>query len=72
MSLELDVHGYTTAMVIRAIQRCIINNPSCRCIEVIHGFNNGSRIKDLLKNKYNIHNRKVEIPYRIHLMRAKQ
>ena len=59
MSIELDVHGYSTDYTIRTIQKIIVDNPKCECIEVIHGFNNGSRIKELLKNKINIHNKRV-------------
>ena len=59
MSIELDVHGYSSDLTIRAIQRTIVQNPKCTCIEVIHGFNNGCIIKQLLRNKWNIHNKRV-------------
>ena len=59
MLIELDVHGYTIDYTIKTIQKTIVNNPKCSCIEVIHGFNNGSKIKELLRNKFNIHNRRV-------------
>ena len=59
MSIEIDVHGYSTEATIKTIQRLIVQNPKLTCIEVIHGYNNGSKIKDLLKNKFNIHNKRV-------------
>ena len=63
MTLELDLHGLTSEEAIYAIQRTIVNNPLCDYIEVIHGFNNGSVLKDLLSNKSNIHNRRVLATY---------
>ncbi len=59
MALELDVHGYGVKQAIYAIQRTIVSNPSCNCLEVIHGFNNGCKVKELLMNKANIHNKRV-------------
>lgn len=59
MSLELDLHGLTIPQAIYEIQRTIVNNPSCRCIEAIHGFNNGCILKNVLKDKNNIHNKRV-------------
>ncbi|MDE6408146.1 MAG: Smr/MutS family protein [Anaeroplasmataceae bacterium] len=59
MSVELDLHGFTIPQAIHMIQRTIVANPKCTCIEVIHGYNNGCILKNVLKNKYNIHNRKV-------------
>lgn len=59
MSIEFDVHGFSTVVTIRMLQRLIVNNPKCSCIEVIHGYNNGSKIKELLRNKINIHNKRV-------------
>ena len=59
MSIELDVHGYSSNMMIRTIQKLIVQNPKCTCIIVIHGFNNGSVLKNILMNKRNIHNRRV-------------
>ena len=67
MSIELDVHGLTVEETVRTIQRLIVDNPYCSCIEVIHGFNNGSKIKSLLSNKFNIHSKRVirtaPVPY---------
>ncbi len=59
MLIELDVHGLTIPSVIKMIQRLIVKNPNCSCIEVIHGYNSGSKIKEYLKNKTNIHNKRV-------------
>lgn len=59
MSLEFDAHGYSIEVTIRKIQRLIINHPDCTCIEVIHGYNNGSAIKNTLSNKINIHSKRV-------------
>ena len=55
----IDVHGFTVAEAIYAIQRLIVNNPQCGCIEVIHGYNNGDAIKQALSNKFNIHSKRV-------------
>ena len=63
MTLELDLHGFTCEEAIYKIQRTIVNNPLCDCIEVIHGFNNGSVLKNLLSNKSNIHNKRVITTY---------
>lgn len=59
MLVELDLHGLTVPQAIYTIQRTIIANPKCTCIEVIHGFNRGCIIKKTLMNKNNIHNKKV-------------
>lgn len=59
MTLELDLHGFTIPEAIKLIQRTIVNNPTCKCIEAIHGFNNGCALKNLLKNKTNLHNKRV-------------
>lgn len=59
MPIELDVHGYSSDMMIRTIQKLIVQNPKCTCIEVIHGFNNGCTLKKILMNKWNIHNKRV-------------
>lgn len=59
MNIEIDVHGCTLDEVIHKLQRLIVSNPKCRMIEVIHGFNNGCVIKNALKNKNNIHSKRV-------------
>ena len=59
MTLELDLHGFTIPQAIYKIQRTIVNNPLCRCIEVIHGFNHGCGLKNILKDKYNLHSKRV-------------
>ena len=63
MTLELDLHGLNSEEAIYTIQRTIVNNPLCDYIEVIHGFNNGSVLKDLLSNKANIHSKRVIATY---------
>lgn len=60
MSITLDLHGYTSCEGVREIQKTIVLNPKCNCIEVIHGFNNGSSLKRLLENKINIHSKRVK------------
>lgn len=57
--IVIDVHGFAIKTVVKSIQRIITANPSCTCIEVIHGYNSGNHIKEILKNKYNIHNKRV-------------
>lgn len=59
MALELDVHGYSVKQTIHLIQRTIVANPKCTCIEIIHGYNNGCALKDVLMHKINIHNKRV-------------
>ena len=59
MTLELDVHGYSVEQAIYAIQRTIVANPKCNCLEIIHGYNNGRKLKEALMNKINIHNKRV-------------
>ena len=59
MTIELDLHGLTSDEAVYKIQREIVNHPECTCLEVIHGFNNGNTLKGLLKNKNNIHNKRV-------------
>ena len=59
MLVELDIHGFTVSQAIHTIQRTIIANPKCTCIEVIHGFNNGCILKKALMDKNNIHSKKV-------------
>lgn len=57
--LTLDLHGYTRKDALREIQRAIVQNPSCKLIEVVHGFNNGNELKELLRKKENLHNSRV-------------
>ena len=59
MSIEIDVHGYSVETTIKTIQKLIVQNPKCSCIEVVHGFNNGCLIKNILSNKWNIHSRRA-------------
>ncbi|MDE5714659.1 MAG: Smr/MutS family protein [Anaeroplasmataceae bacterium] len=59
MALELDLHGFTIPQALYEIQRTIIANPKCNCIEIIHGYNQGNKIKHFLRDKNNIHNRRV-------------
>ena len=59
MMIELDVHGLSVSEAIYKIQRVIVNNPKCDCLEVIHGYNNGQAIKNELRNKNNIHSKRV-------------
>ena len=59
MSVELDLHGFTISQAIHEIQHTIIANPKCTCIEVIHGYNHGNILKNILRNKKNLHNRRV-------------
>ncbi len=60
MTIEIDLHGFTVSEAIHTIQRLIVNNPNCTCIEVIHGYNSGCILKDTLRNKYNIHSKRVK------------
>lgn len=41
MAIELDLHGFTLSQALYKIQRTIVANPKCNCIEVIHGYNQG-------------------------------
>ena len=59
MTKTIDVHDYSLTCAIRKIQRTIIENPKANKIIVIHGFNNGTVIKDALSNYKNIHNKRV-------------
>lgn len=56
---ELDLHGLTCDEAIREIQRTIVKNPTWTYIIAIHGYNNGNKLKRLLENGHNIHNRRV-------------
>lgn len=56
---ELDLHGLTCDEAIREIQRTIVKNPTWTYIIAIHGYNNGDKLKHLLENGHNIHNRRV-------------
>ena len=59
MTLELDLHGKTCDEAIYLLQRTIVQNPTCDRIDVIHGFNNGCVLKNLLVKKENIHSKRV-------------
>ncbi len=59
MTLEVDLHGLSVCSAIRVIQRMIVQNPKCTCIEAIHGYNSGNVLKTVLSNKVNIHNKRV-------------
>lgn len=59
MTLELDLHGKTSDEAVYTIQRAIVQNPNCNRIDVIHGFNNGCVLKNLLKKKENLHSKRV-------------
>lgn len=60
MTKEINVHDCTKKEAIRNIQKVIVKYPTLDLLIVIHGFNNGSAIKEMLKNKYNIHNKRVK------------
>ena len=49
MTLELDLHGLTPSIAIQRIQRFIVENPQCDCIEIIHGYNKGKKLKFVLQ-----------------------
>ena len=59
MTLEIDLHGKTSDEAIYLLQRTIIQYPHCDRIDVIHGFNNGCVLKNLLRKKENIHSKRV-------------
>ena len=59
MTLELDLHGLTPSIAIQRIQRFIVENPQCDCIEIIHGYNKGKKLKFVLEDKNNRHNKRV-------------
>ncbi len=59
MTIELDLHGFTLSQALHEIQRTIVANPKCNCIEVIHGYNQGEQLKLFLKDKNNLHNKRV-------------
>lgn len=45
--IEIDVHGMTVADALYRIEREVVNAPEGTYrVRVIHGFNNGTRIKD--------------------------
>lgn len=51
-NIEIDVHGMTVADAIYHIEREVANAPSGTYrIKVIHGFNNGTRIKDAIQRE---------------------
>ncbi len=59
MNLELDLHGLTVDEAINKIQRTIVKNQTCTCIETIHGYRNGCVLKNVLMDKNNLHNKRV-------------
>ncbi len=63
MTIEIDLHGSSVKGAIYMIQRAIVDNPNCVCIRAIHGFNNGSKIKNAIRDPFNIHNRRVKCVY---------
>lgn len=47
--IEIDVHGMNVVDALTSIEREVANAPSGTYrIRVIHGFNNGTRIKDAI------------------------
>ena len=59
ISIELDLHGFTLVEAIKKIQRTIMTNLKCWKLIIIHGYHNGAVIKDALKDKNNLHNKRV-------------
>ncbi len=59
MAIVLDLHSFTISQALHEIQRTIVANPKCNCIEVIHGYNQGEQLKLFLKDKNNLHNKRV-------------
>ena len=48
MTKILDLHDFSLGCAIKKIQRTIVENPECKKLIVIHGFNNGDVIKNIL------------------------
>ena len=59
ITLEINLHDLTLVEAIRKIQRVIVDNLKCCKIIAIHGYHNGAVIKDALKDKNNLHNKRV-------------
>lgn len=50
--MQLDLHSFTLKEAIEIIKKEIINcyNNNINTLEIIHGYNNGTSIKNYLKN----------------------
>lgn len=58
MSKELDLHDLTVEESRRLIQQ-EAKDPYITSIEVIHGFNSGSRLKELCSNPWNLQCKRI-------------
>ncbi len=58
---EIDLHGTTKEVAVQLIQRFIVNcsKQGIHYIEIIHGYRNGSAIKEALMN-HEIKSRLIE------------
>lgn len=59
MTKIIDLHDFSLGCAIKKIQRTIVENPECKKLIVIHGFNNGDVIKNTLADFRLIHNKRV-------------
>lgn len=51
--LEIDVHGMTAAVAVRAVQEMVRRaGPEVYIIRVIHGYNGGTRIRSAVKDAF--------------------
>lgn len=60
MTKEIDIHGMTEAMAIKALQKFIVTcDDSVDEIIVIHGYHSGSVLKDMVLNPNKLRSKRI-------------
>ena len=61
MKITIDIHGFTVAEAKKEIERAIAKAPNeVNEVVVVHGYHNGTRLKDLLSNPNGIRSKRIK------------
>ena len=61
MQLEIDIHGMTEFDAMKTLEKMIAKAPSdCEEILVIHGYTQGSVLKDMVRNPNKLRSRRIK------------
>jgi len=60
MIVEIDIHGLTEQVAIKTLEKFIVScDHSVTEIVVIHGFNSGNVLKDMVRNSNKLRSKRI-------------
>lgn len=59
MKKTIDIHGLSTIEAKKIIEKTIVNSKEVKELEIIHGYNSGNNLRDLVRDRNIIRSRRI-------------